>query len=295
MRAWGKSRRSLAGAGWIALVVVAIVGCGGGDPEPVVTGAGSAPASGPSGVETPGGAGSVTTVTVGATVRGQVTTVTLTPNALAGLRSFLASVDRTDGQLARTAKMINADFTPSGATFRPATITTIKAIDLAGLARAVPAGMPPELTRRALLVFSELSSRAAAFHGVLRAVEDGNTVRADEMAVLRDCLANGAKAQARFGADLAALRVLAGATAPFAATAPSSRAVGEIAVRTQYIQGWNLCCDGCGGYITDKLAPVVWKAEDLPNGEHIDGKIDGVGFEATYRAGRGWEAVIHAG
>ncbi|MDQ1290022.1 MAG: hypothetical protein QG622_3588 [Actinomycetota bacterium] len=233
------------------------------------------------------------------TVRGTATAAIL-PSALDGLREYLKRVERADARLVAVASLVNKDTSASGIRLRRATRAAIVAITLDDVAKALPAGTGDDLLRRSLLVYSELVSRRAAYQGLLSVSPgaDGTTVVArgtEGMTMVLACLANGARAGARFTGDLAALWAAAASARPFTVAAPSSRASGEILVRTGYIDGWNRCCAGCGGYVTDTLAPLVWAAKDFPSGEHIDGTVDGVGFEATYGAGTGWKIVIHAG
>lgn len=280
-----RCRPSLASA--VALALAGLAGCGG-------AGGGAAPtAARPGGSVSPAG-----TVPPAATSSVQVTTERA--SALAGLRAYLTRVADVDQQLGRAAAAVNADVVTGGMRIGPATRSAVQDVDLTGLARALPAGMDAPLTRQALLVYSELASRRAAFNGVLEASvgPDGTaTVAPGSPALSRinECLANGARAHARFDADVAALRALAAASPPFTHAAPASRASAEIAVRTRYIDGWNRCCGSCGGYVTDRLAPVVWVEHDDPVAGHTDGAIEGVAFEATYRASSGWLIELHAG
>jgi uncharacterized protein YceK len=214
-------------------------------------------------------------------------------SALAGLAGYLEAVAAADVRIRRVAALVNGDITAAGVRIRPTTAAAIQALDVTDVAAALPPGMPASLTRAALLVFSELSSRRTAFHGVpleglVAAGEPG-------FARMTACLANGARAAARFGADVAALRTLAAATEPLRRVEPASRAAAEIALRTRYVQGQNGCCDSCGGYVSDRLVPIVWNARDLPGGVHVDGTIDGIDFEARYRTPGGWQVAIHAG
>lgn len=272
-----------------ALAVIALAACGGAGSRPVSVGA-----------ESTATTREAAMITVVGAARGKPTTITARASALDGLRTFLARVDRADSRLTQAARLVNGDAVSSGMRIRPITRAAITAIELDDVAQALPAGMPQPLTRKALLVYSELASRRGAFESVVRVQPgpDGIATVAkgtDGMRVIEDCLANGSRANARFRPDVAALRSLASSTSPFPVVPASSRATGEILVRTAYIDGWNRCCDSCGGYVTDRLAPVVWAAKDLPSGEHIDGTIDGVGFEASYRPGSGWRVVVHAG
>lgn len=313
MRNWGKRSGSWSAAFAASLVVVALAACGEAGSGPA--GSGTPPAAPTAGTTSTTGTtpAPVVTTTVTAPGRIEATTVTVTGagpgpeatsgarrSALDGLRTYLTRVDGADARIGAAARMINADTTASAMRIRPATRAAIQALTLDDVARALPAGMTPELTRRALLVYSELSSRRAALTAV-----GGLSPGPDGIAAVRKgtggwdlvqgCLASGAKAKARFAPDVAALRTLAASSKPFTVPPVSARATAEILVRTVYIDGWNGCCDSCGGYVTDRLAPVIWQPKDYGSGEHVDGTIDGVGFEASYRAATGWRVVVHAG
>jgi hypothetical protein len=216
------------------------------------------------------------------------------------LARFLGEVERADARIRAASALVNADAVGGGMRIRPSTRAAISALDLTSVAGSLPAGAGEALTRRSPLVYSELSSRRAALRGlVLRTPAADGTVTlspGDEaLTRVRECLANGARAYARFGPDVAALRTLAATSASFAAAAPASHAAAEIAVRTRYIDGWNGCCDACGGYVTDRLVPIVWRDREDPVAGHTDGTVDGVAFEASYRGGSGWTVVVHAG
>jgi hypothetical protein len=108
------------------------------------------------------------------------------------------------------------------------------------------------------------------------------------------CMGNGAPAAARFGADLASARALAGQTPKVTAPAPDSRQAAELALRINLIGLANSGCMSCGGYIFPTLAHIVWQPKNESGVGHSDGYINGIQFTATYHAGRGWDAVIWA-
>lgn len=262
------------------LAAAALAACGGGGSGSGVVHLGDGgTASGTASATTADGTG------VGAPVAERAT-------ALDGLGAFLAEVDRTDARLHEVAGFVNADVTAKGVRARPQTVAAIYALDLKPLAKALPAGAGTALTRASMLVFSNLSSRAASFRGV---PEGFAPVGSEEYAHMRECLANGARAQARFAADLAALRRLAAASPAFVPAAAGSRAAGEIALQTALAVGGNTCCGSCGGYVDDELSPVVWRAKEDPVEGHTDGTIGVIEFEASYTAAAGWKIELHAG
>jgi hypothetical protein len=213
-------------------------------------------------------------------------------SALPRLQAYLSQVDAKDAQLKAAAALVNADVTATDIRLRPATQQAARAAqDLAALRRAIPAGMSLALTRSALLVFSNLASRAAAFHGVLTVALP---VSAVDYRTAMNCLANGGRAAARFPADVAALRALATQSPAFRAVPESSRAAAEIALQTEFVWAREACCDSCGGYVGADLAPIVWGRSTGISGPS-DGMINGVDFDARYRDATGWTVRIHAG
>ena len=108
------------------------------------------------------------------------------------------------------------------------------------------------------------------------------------------CLGNGGPAAARFGADLAAARALAGETPPVTPPAPDSRQAAELALRVYQIEHRNSGCMECGGYVFTTLSPIVWQPKDEPGVGRSDGYINGIRFRADYHAGEGWSVTIWA-
>jgi hypothetical protein len=197
-----------------------------------------------------------------------------------------------DAALQRVATRVNADVTKAGVRPRPETLTAIEGVrDVQALQRAFPPGMSTALTKASLLVFSNLASRAAAFHGVPYHAATSTT---GEYRIMMACLANGSRAAARFGSDVAALKKLAASSPAFTPALPASRAVAEIALQTLWVWKDEACCDSCGGRVSDRLAPIVWGHSTGISGP-ADGTIDGVDFAASYHTGTGWKVEIHAG
>jgi hypothetical protein len=174
-------------------------------------------------------------------------------------------------------------------------MAALKALDTTAAARAIPGGMPAELLRRVLLVYSDLVSRSRSLTAVLRysslpALPTGGQ---DARDVLR-CLGNGAPAAARFDADLASARALAEATQPVTVAPPDSRATAEVAVRVSFTDLANSGCGSCGGEVFTRLPTLIWQPKDEPYVGHSDGTVNGIRFRANYQAGRGWDVMIWA-
>jgi hypothetical protein len=87
------------------------------------------------------------------------------PTAAADLAPFFAAADVTDARIRAAAAAINQDIGPTTAHVRRPTRTLILASAPRLPAKAIPAGMKPDLQRAVLLVHSELVARAAAFNG----------------------------------------------------------------------------------------------------------------------------------
>lgn len=211
------------------------------------------------------------------------------------LATFFAAAQAVDGQLRHAAVLVNQGVGKKSLNFSPEAIAAVKALDTSAAARAIPAGLPPELLRRTLLVYSDLVARHLALariaefrseYPLSRSTFDGN--------YLVRCMGNGATPAARFGADLAAARALAGQTPPVTPPAPDSRAAAELALRIHQVELRNSGCMECGGYVFTTLSPIVWQPKDEPEAGHSDGYIDGIRFAADYHAGKGWSITIWA-
>lgn len=131
--------------------------------------------------------------------------------------------------------------------------------DIVPVGRAVPAGMPPDLLRATVLVYSDLVSRRAAMQTFANAGPTGRS--ADVM--LGD-LGRGHAAAERFDTDLAALRSLAAGAAPFEPAAPDDRARAEVLLLVRYTDAANLGCDSRGGVVLTELPAIVWSETPPP-------------------------------
>jgi hypothetical protein len=167
---------------------------------------------------------------------------------------------------------------------------------MTAVSRAIPAGLPPELLRRTLLVYSDLVSRTLSFRRVEESqyLEYPLSVSGREGKDVFGCLGNGAVAAARFADDLAGLRALAQASPPVTKVAPDSRAAAGLALRILSIGKRNGGCKECGGWIATRLAQVIWQPRSHPGVGNRDGTIDGIEFTAVYRLGHGWDVETFA-
>jgi hypothetical protein len=211
------------------------------------------------------------------------------------LAGFFAAAVVADGQLRHAAALVNEGVGAKSLNFSSEALAAVKALDVSPATRAIPAGLPPELLRRTLLVYSDLVSRHLALDRVGMYSADYPLSRSsqDGTYVYR-CLGNGGPAAARFGADLAAARALAGETPPVTPPAPDSRQAAELALRVYQVEHRNSGCMECGGYVFTALSPIVWQPENEPGIGHSDGYINGVRFRADYHAGQGWSVMTWA-
>ncbi len=208
------------------------------------------------------------------------------------LADFFAGAERVDRQLRATAKLVNTAFSAKTMTFTVAMQNAIKAVDPQTVVPAIPAGLDSRLQNRVYLVFSELVSRRYAFRPIMEA-EPGHPIARDSddgRHVLLG-LSHGVGPAARFAADLAATRQLARSVPPGQTPAPDSRASAEVAVRITSILSRNYGCGTSGGWIQSSPAPFGWTSGD---GWHLEGRINGIVFEADYQPSQGWSVNIHA-
>jgi hypothetical protein len=217
-------------------------------------------------------------------------------SAAAQLAGFFAAAQLADARLKRAAALVNEGIGTTSMSFSPAALAAVNALDPTPAARAIPAGLPAEMLRRVLLVYSELESRNASLRSISRSGYSSGSlpISGQEGSYISSCLGNGAPAAARFGADLAAARALAEAIPPVTVAAPDSRAAAELAVRIAFINGWNSGCDSCGGGVLTTLATVIWQREHVSGDGYSDGTINGLRFSVSYHAGSGWQAMLFA-
>ncbi len=267
-----------------AAVITAILVAG-------LAGCGSTVASGPG-----GGASSPAPATTSPAPAATSPATQPSASAAAQLAGFYTAAQLADAQLRHAAALVNKGIGPSSMSFTPAALAAVKALDAAPVARTIPAGLPTELLRRVLLVYSDLESRTASLSSISRSGYSSGSlpISGQEGSYIHDCLGNGAPAAARFGADLAAVRALAEATPPVTVAAPDSRPAAELAVRITWINVGNSGCMSCGGGVTPTLATIIWQREYDPGAGHSDGTINGLRFRADYHAGSGWQAMLFA-
>ncbi len=276
-----------------AVLAVSMVACG----RTVAPGAGGTPA--PPTATTPGSTHVPAPVPTSAPARSPVPApahpVPPRPSAAGQLAGFFAAAATASDQLKRAAVLVNQGMGKSTLNFSPQALAAVKALDTTAAARAIPAGLPPELLRQVLLVYSDLVSRHLALDRIWFYRSDYPMPRsASDAEYLYRCMGNGAPAAARFAADLSSARALAARTPPVTPPAPDSRPAAELAVRIYDIGLRNSGCGSCGGYVSTTLARVVWEAENQPVIGQSDGYVNGVRFRVTYHAGRGWDVMLWA-
>jgi hypothetical protein len=276
-----------------AILAITLASCG----KAAAPGAGGTPAGSPS----PTATGRTATPTPAATSSSATPPATSRASAAGQLAAFFAAAQTADIQLKHAAVLVNQGIGKTSMSFSPAALAAVKALSTTEVAHAIPAGLPPELLRRVMLVYSDLESRRMSLDRVWEAqfypsplpISSPSPGTLTEGSYMYGCLGNGAPAAARYPADLAALCDLAEATAPVTLAAPDSRTVAELALRISLINGANSGCDECGGYFATTLARIVWQPKGSGIG-HSDGTIDGIGFTAVYRPGHGWDVTLFA-
>jgi hypothetical protein len=207
------------------------------------------------------------------------------------LAAFFAAADVADARIRAAAAAINRDIGPTTAHVRRSTRTLILASAPRPAAKAIPAGMTPDLQRAVLLVHSELVARAAAFNGVdttrTLPLTDPDSVR------MLNAFRAGSVIAHRYPADLATARALAQASPPIGTVSPNSRQAAELALQIAIINGENNGCGSAGGYLYTAPLPVRWKTT-LTDYGRFDGTIGGIMFAAAYTPANGWNVELNA-
>jgi hypothetical protein len=213
------------------------------------------------------------------------------PSAAADLAAFFAAADGADARIRAAAAAINRDIGPTTAHVRRSSRALILASSPRPVAKAIPAGMSPDLQRAVLLVHSELVARAAAFNGVdttqTLPLTDPGSVRMLHAFRIGSVIAH------RYPADLATARALAKASPPIRTISPGSRQAAELALQVAIINGENNGCASDGGYLYTAPRPVRWKTIVTDYGR-FDGTIGGIMFAATYTPATGWNVNLNA-
>ncbi len=214
------------------------------------------------------------------------TTAAKGPMATAQLQAFIDLAAAADRDLAEAAQRINAAATEETITYDQRTVELLDGIRIGALRDALPAGMPDELERAGLLVFSDLVSRLASM-SIWCLSTEGTRPRVEY--VDAQCFEHGAPAAARFDGDLAALVSTADHTPAFVVAAPDSRTAEALAARIETIVLQNVGCAGVGGYSATEPITVIWEPspgfEDSPDWE---GTVDGIRFFGIYDPDTGW-------
>jgi hypothetical protein len=220
------------------------------------------------------------------------------PSAVEDLAVFLSAAATLDRQLHEAAAAINAAGPPWVVT--EAVARTVSAADVEPVARAIPAGLPPDLLRSVILVYSDLASRRAAMESF--AIAHYDIPRGERDAEWLAELANGHEAAARFDADLAATRSLAAVTSPIAAVPADSRLVAEKLLLVQFVEKGNFGCGARGGAVLTELPVITWvppswnpDADGTIGGRNADTEDEaGIDFTADFGPDGIWHVEIIA-
>lgn len=219
------------------------------------------------------------------------TTGAATAPAYQQLEPFITAAKAFDAQLKVAAKAINRTG-PRWPTAEPAVTAAVKAADPDLLDAALPAGLPPALLQKTVVVYSELVSRRMAMNDFAFPEQRPPEFAAQQQEEWRRALTNGHESARRFPADLATLERAARTAPPFAAQPPTSRAQAELLLVLELIGMAEGCSDNRGGVIFDKVPVVEWSAGES-FGRPRDGFIDGGPFTANLVDGR-WQLNINA-
>lgn len=204
------------------------------------------------------------------------------------LAGFAIAAETLDAQLRHAAKLINAAGPPWSLPLPAGVRSAVRAADLQMVSRTIPAGLGDNLLRRTILVYSDLASRrfAMTWFGA------GNVDRAESntkvQSELRNELANGAAAAARFATDRAALVRAAYDSPPVTPAAQTSRDAAEVQLLIRWTNGVNGGCGSTGGTVVLQLPQITWHGQD-----DLSGTIGGVGFTAQLVNGS-WQVALHA-
>jgi hypothetical protein len=209
------------------------------------------------------------------------------------LAPFFAAAGSADERIRAAAKAVNRGGVGRSTIHFDRSILDVTKASVPGTARAIPAGMDPDLLRAVLLVHSELVARSAAFNWVSEFTYQPVPVTDHESVRLLDGFAAGSVIAKRYPSDLAALRALAKASPPIRAARPDSRQAAELALQIAWINGQNNGCASSGGYVFTALQPIVWKTIVTDHGR-FDGTVAWIRFAVTYAPSSGWKATLNA-
>lgn len=202
------------------------------------------------------------------------------PSASAVLADFFSSSTHLDRRLRLAAARISASG-PPWTTVTPDVARAVTAADLRTVARSVPAGLPDDLLRSVILVYSELSSRRHAMSSFAFA---GHPPTASTEELLRE-LGNGHPAAARFTRDLATAKAIASETSPPRAVSSRSREAAEALLLIRYVEVANGGCDARGGAVFPQLPVITWTRFGPTSGA---GTIGQTGFTAELASTGRW-------
>lgn len=218
------------------------------------------------------------------------------PSAAQDLAPFFAAAVKLDQQLHIAAAAINA-VGPPWERITAAVANKVGAADLGPVSRSIPAGLPHDLQRAAVLVLSDLASRRMAmesFTVVAPVLPDDTNAAHQTNAQLLTELANGHAAAVRFDSDLAAAQELAAHTPPIASVPSGSRLTAETLIRVEYVRVANAGCDARGGAVLTRLPEVRWQSvPEVPEAEGTVGAHH-IAFNADLRRDGTWDVYLFA-
>jgi hypothetical protein len=212
---------------------------------------------------------------------------------MASLTRFFAAAEADDAQIRLLARAVNREIGRTSVQFSPATVAAAHAAVPDRTARAIPAGLEPDLLAATLLVYSDLVARSAVFNLVQRLSHEAEPLTYPEAVRLFQMMRAGSRIARQYPADVAALRALARKHPPVSRVRPDSRRAAQLALHIGLVKGLNNGCDSAGGETYPKPMRIVWKRISTDYGR-IDGTIGGVAFQVTYTKADGWTVAFYA-
>lgn len=202
------------------------------------------------------------------------------------LVTFAQAAENMDQKLRHAAELINSVGPPWTSPLPAGVVSSVEAAKPEAVATTIPYGLPHDLQRQAILVYSDLVSRRDAMRWFGTAGFPYDEPNPEMQQELLAALANGAPAAARFSTDLSELMSAAKASKPFSLALATSRDAAELLLLIEWTDGVNGGCASTGGMVITTLPTIIWT-------DNANGTISGVAFNANLVNGS-WQVTIQA-